>query len=152
MKITRSMAASLLSVALVSGLSAYAVSAQESTAEVVKKHAPLGITATFYACIDKAASNAVAAGACLSAEHDLQDKRLNAAYQKLVGALSERDRPYLMAAERAWIGSKDKDRALETVIYGDEQVDNLEQAQNDVFRICARANTLERYLSLMGSK
>lgn len=57
-----------------------------------------------------------------------------------------------MAVERAWIGSKDKDRALETVIYGDEQVDNLQQAQNDVFRICERANTLERYLSLVGSK
>lgn len=152
MKTTKSKAASLLSLALASTVLSGSAGAQKSTAEVIKKHAPPGITATFYACVNQAMSNAVAAGACLSAEKDVQDKRLNAVYKKLLNALGEKDRPYLIAAERAWIGSKDKDRALETVVYGDEQVDNLQQAQNDVFRICERANTLERYLSLVSDK
>jgi uncharacterized protein YecT (DUF1311 family) len=148
MKTTKSKAAPLLSLALASVVFSGSSSAQESTADVIKKHAPQGITSTFYACVNQAASNAVAAGACLSAEQDVQDKRLNAVYKKLLSALSEKDRPFLIAAERAWIASRDKDRALETVVYGDEQVDNLQQAQNNVFRICERANTLERYLNL----
>lgn len=148
MKTTKLTATSLVALALVGGVISHSAWA-ESTSDVIKKHAPPGITAAFYACVNQAMSNAVAAGACLSAEKDFQDKRLNAVYKKLLGTLGEKDRPYLVAAERAWIGSKDKDGALETVVYGDEQIDNLQQAQNDVFRICERANTLDRYLSLV---
>jgi len=54
----------------------------------------------------------------------------------------------LVAAERAWISRNDKDGALETVAYGDEKIENLQQYQNAVFRICERANTMERYLDL----
>ena len=127
-------------------------SAQDTEADYIKRHAPAGITATFYACINKANTNVVAVGACLTAEHDYQDKRLNAAYKKLLGALGEKDRPALVAAERAWISLQDKDGALETAIYGDEPVYGLQQDQNEIFRICERANVLERYLDIAKSR
>lgn len=138
--------------ALSAGAFHHAATAQEAESSYIKKHAPPGITSTFYACVDKANTNAVAAGACLTAEHDYQDKRLNTAYKKLLSALGEKDRPSLIAAERAWIGLQDKDGTLETVIYGEDTASSLQQDQNEIFRICERANVLERYLDIVKSR
>ena len=148
----RSSTATALVLALWTGAFHNAATAQEAESDYIKKHAPPGITRTFYACVDKANTNAVASGACLTAEHDYQDKRLNVAYKKLLNALGEKDRPSLVAAERAWLGLQDKDGVLETVIYGEDTVSSLQQDQNEVFRICERANVMERYLDIVKSK
>lgn len=127
-------------------------SAQDTEASYIEKHAPPGISATFYACVNKANTNVVAAGACLTTEHDYQDKRLNVAYKKLLGALNQKERPMLVAAERAWISLQDKDGSLEAALYGDDQIYSMQQDQNEIFRICERANALERYLDIVKNK
>lgn len=151
MKTTKSSAASLLSLAIVAAEFSGGADAQTKTSDYIKQHAPQGISANFYACVDQARGT-VETGACLSAEKERQDQRLNTVYKKLLGALPEKDRAYLVAAERAWVALTDKDAALETVVYGNEQVDNLQQGQNEIFRLCERANTLQRYLDLVKDK
>jgi len=58
---------------------AHPANAEKAKAEIIKKQDPPGITATFYKCVEKTYSDAVAAGACLTAAQDYQDKRLNVA-------------------------------------------------------------------------
>lgn len=129
-----------------------AADAQGGVASMIRKKAPPGITATFYKCIDRADLDVLASGACLSAERDYQDKRLNHVYKKLLGVIDEKARPALIAAERSWIKLQDEDVALEEDLYGGEQVGNLQISQNEIFRICERANVLERYLKLAKDK
>ena len=45
---------------------------------------------------------------CIGTEHDFQDKRLNAAYQRLRTSLSAAQRATLRDEERIWIGQRDK--------------------------------------------
>ncbi|QHG86998.1 MULTISPECIES: lysozyme inhibitor LprI family protein [Xanthomonas] len=78
-----------------------------------------------------------------------QDARLNKSYKTLLNAVDEKSKKLLVMAERAWLESKVKDETFENIIYGDEQVDNLQQGQNEIFRICERANTLDKYLHLV---
>ena len=129
-----------------------AADAQGGVASMIRKKAPPGITATFDKCIDRAGLDALASGACLSAERYYQDKRLNHVYKKLLGDIDEKARPALIAAERSWIKLQDEDVALEEDLYGGEQVGNLRISRNEIFRICERANVLERYLELAKDK
>ena len=61
--------------------------AADSTRQVIRREAPKGITTTFYTCIDKAGSDTIAIGACLSTEKTTQDARLNTTYKALLGKL-----------------------------------------------------------------
>ena len=81
---------SLCAFAAVLALASYATAAaaEESTSQIIRQHAPAGITETFYRCIDKADTDAVASAACLTAEQARQDKRLNANYQALLAKLT----------------------------------------------------------------
>ena len=44
---------------------------------------------------------------CISAEFDIQDKRLNAAYAKAMAGLSAPQKAKLRSAQRAWIAYRD---------------------------------------------
>jgi uncharacterized protein YecT (DUF1311 family) len=120
----------------------------ESTSQVIRGMAPKGITSTFYACIDKDDSNSIAIASCLGDEKEVQDKRLNKAYRALLNKLDSKGKKNLVNAERAWLKSHDLDGQLETSVYGDELVEQLQMTQNDIFRLCERANMLEKYLDL----
>jgi uncharacterized protein YecT (DUF1311 family) len=58
--------------------------ANESTAQVIKRQAPAGITDLFYRCVEDAGSESIALAACQSAEKERQDTRLNTAYEALL--------------------------------------------------------------------
>lgn len=126
--------------------------AAENTSDYVKRDAPKGITAAFYACIDKAGSDTIAIAACLTEERQKQDARLNTAYKALQRQLDAKAKERLVTAERAWLDLQDKDGKLETALYGNETVDNLQMTQNAVFRLCERANALEKYLAVVDLK
>jgi uncharacterized protein YecT (DUF1311 family) len=138
--------------ALVFASYARGATANESTSQIIRQHAPAGITGTFYQCIDKADSDTIASAACLTAEQDRQDKRLNANYKALLAKLSPEAKKQLVLAERAWLKFKETNGTFENAIYGNEIIANLELTQNEVFSICARADTLEKYLDIAGDK
>ena len=131
-----------LTAVLVLASYATAVTAEESTSQIIRQHAPAGITETFYRCIDKA--DTVASAACLTAEQDRQDKRLNANYKALLAKLTPEQKNQLVIAERAWLKFKETNGTFENAIWGDEIMSNLELTQSEVFFIGARADALEK--------
>lgn len=126
--------------------------AAESTSQSIKHDAPAGITPAFYACIDKADSDVIASAACLTNEKTAQDNRLNATYKALMAKLNGDQKQKLIAAERAWLDLQTKTSTLEGDLYGSEQIANLQISQNEIFRLCERANALNTYLSLVNDK
>lgn len=126
--------------------------ADESTSQIIRQQAPAGITEALYQCIDKADSNMVATAACLTAEKNRQDKRLNANYKALLAKLTPESKKQLVLAERAWLKFKETNGAFENTIYGDEIISNLELTQNEVFSLGARADVLEKYLDIASDK
>lgn len=122
--------------------------AADSTSQVIKRQAPKGVTATFYSCIDRAGSDTVASGACLSAEKKTQDARLNTSYKALLGKLNGKAKEELVSAERAWLEFHHKNGDFEVALYGDETVADLQVTQNEMFRLCERADALDKYLSI----
>jgi uncharacterized protein YecT (DUF1311 family) len=123
-----------------------AASAGDSRSQAIKSHAPKGITAVFYTCVDKADSDTVAIAACLTDEQTRQDHRLNATYKALLGKLPLKAKDALIRSEREWLKFQAANGEFENSIYGDESVANLQLTQNEMFRICERANALNTYL------
>lgn len=122
--------------------------ASDSTSQVIRREAPKGITTTFYTCIDKAGSDTIAIGACLSTERTKQDARLNTTYKALLGKVNGKAKNQLISAERAWLKFQNEDGTFQTLLYGDEIIDNLDLTQNEIFSLCKRANELDSYLSI----
>nr|WP_199043284.1 lysozyme inhibitor LprI family protein [Dyella sp. ASV24] len=122
--------------------------AAESTSQVVRHHAPQGIRASFYTCIDSAGSDTIAIAACLTTERAAQDARLNTTYKALLSKLRGEAKDNLVTAERAWLDFHNKSGNFESALYGNEKIADLEVTQNEVFRLCERANALEKYLSI----
>jgi len=122
--------------------------AYESTAQVIKRQAPKGITNAFYGCIEKSESDNIAIAACQSAEKKRQDARLNAAYKSLLSKLRDTSKDNLVHAERAWLEFHGNSETFESSFYGSESVSSFQVMQNEIFRLCERANTLEGYLSV----
>lgn len=118
----------------------------DSRSQDIKRHAPSGITGTFYACVDKAASDTNAAANCLTDEQARQDKRLNTTYKALLSKLDTKAKDQLIHAERAWLKFQDANGTLESTVYGSETIGNLQVTENTIFRICERANALDDYL------
>jgi uncharacterized protein YecT (DUF1311 family) len=147
MKTVRTLAVTLALFAC--GTAAFAA---DSTSDYIRQDAPKGITEAFYACIDKAGSDTVGMAACQTTEKQKQDARLNKAYKALLAKLDSKAKEDLKVAQREWLVLKDKDGRLESALYGKETVDNLQMGQNDMFRLCERANTLEKYLAVMDLK
>ena len=147
MKTARTLAVSLA--LLVYGAAAVAA---DSTRQVIQRNAPKGITTAFYTCIDKAGSDTVALAACLSTEKTAQDARLNTTYKALLGKLHGKAKDQLISAERAWLKFQNEDGTFQNLLYGDETVDDLQLTQNEIFRLCERANALDKYLSVANDK
>lgn len=59
-------------------------------------------TKEYSRCIEKAGAVDPAVLECISAEYDRQDKRLNAAYRKLMGSLNGERKKQLLEAQRLW--------------------------------------------------
>ena len=135
-----------LPLALVLMAQATVATATDSRSQDIKRHAPPGITDTFYACVDKADSDTNAAANCLTDEHTRQDKRLNTTYKALLSKLAPKAKDQLIQAERAWLKFQEVNGALESSVYGSEAVGNLQVTENAIFRVCERANALDDYL------
>lgn len=127
-------------------------SAAESNSEYIKPDAPKGISDAFYACVDKAGSDTAAIADCLMNERQKQDARLNSTYKTLMGKIDAKAKEKLVAAERSWLDLQDKTGRLEDTLYGSETVSNLQRTQNETFRICERANVLQKYLAVIDLK
>lgn len=63
---------------------------------------------TYYVCVKAARGVTLTLNNCIGTEHDYQDKRLNAAYQKLRASLSPEQRTTLRDEERRWMAERDK--------------------------------------------
>lgn len=126
--------------------------AAESTSQVIRKEAPKGISATFFTCVDNAGSDTTALGACLSTEKTRQDTRLNTTYKALLGKLDGKSKDGLVSAEREWLAFQNKSGDFEVSLYGDETVSDLQLTQNEIFRLCERANALDTYLAVANDK
>lgn len=126
--------------------------AYESTAQVIKRQAPPGISNVFYGCVEKAESDDIALAACQSAEKKRQDARLNAAYRSLLSKQRGTAKDSLIRAERAWLDSHNTSKTFESFLYGSETVGVFQVMQKELFRLCERANVLEEYLSIANDR
>jgi uncharacterized protein YecT (DUF1311 family) len=61
----------------------------------------------YAACLDKSGGVTTAMQACIADEFERQDKRLNAAYKGLLGAVSEKRKVKLRDIQRKWIAFLD---------------------------------------------
>ncbi|MBS7777351.1 lysozyme inhibitor LprI family protein [Acidovorax sp. CCYZU-2555] len=126
--------------------------AYESTAQVIKRQAPTGISNMFYECVEKAESDDIALASCQSAEKKRQDARLNAAYKSLLSTQRGTAKEKLIRAERAWLEFHNTSKTLESSLYGSETVSSFQVMQQELFRLCGRANVLEEYLSIVNDR
>jgi uncharacterized protein YecT (DUF1311 family) len=116
---------------------------------VLRRQAPQGISPSFYVCIEKTASDTAALGSCINVEKARQDERLNTTYKALTGKLTGKAKDNLVVAERTWLALQNASTAFEASLYPDETLADLQVAQSETFRLCERANTLERYLAIV---
>lgn len=107
-----------------------------------------GLSPMFTACRDSA-QGAIEQAACLSAESTRQDQRLNQAYTQLQARLKGTSKSRLVNAQRAWLQSRSRDSELDTALYDNSQVGNLQGELNDVLRLSTRADQLQKYLQLL---
>ena len=119
--------------------------AAESLANGIKRRVPQGITTRLYACVDKAGDSPDAIGACLSAEKTAQDARLNTAYKTLLGKLNGNAKDALVNSQQAWQDFDTKTAALESRLYGNGTLNDLQRLENAIFRLSERANALDKY-------
>lgn len=152
MKSSRNVGLALIISICSASLSAASSDVSNDSSQDIKIRSPAGITSAFFSCVDKAGSDNIAIAACISKEKKYQDARLNQTYKALLSLLDRKAKDGLMEAERAWLALKSKDENFEALIYGDEQIDNLQQGESEVFRICERANVLDGYLDLAKNK
>ena len=136
----------LLTLAMLSiGFSAWASATDQTHSGPAS---PKGLSAAYLAC-QQQARGAVEQAACISQEQSLQDKRLNRVYKQLMAALNADGKAKLVDAQRAWLQSRTKDGNLEAAIYGNTQAENLDGGEAALFRLCVRADQLEKYLRLI---
>lgn len=126
--------------------------AYESTAQVIKRQAPQGITDLFHDCVEHAGSESIALAACQSSEKKRQDARLNTAYKALLSKQRGTAKDNLIRAERAWLAFHSDSNAFESSLYGSETVSSFQVMQKELYRLCERANVLEEYLSIANDR
>lgn len=110
--------------------------------------APKGVSPAFQSCKDSA-QGTIEHAACISEEITLQDQRLNRVYQQLQTRLDAPRKEQLVAAQRAWLSSRDLDGRLEESLYDNSQPGNLQAGEADMLRLSARADLLQLYLDLL---
>ncbi|WP_255423956.1 lysozyme inhibitor LprI family protein [Xanthomonas sp. SI] len=107
--------------------------------------APKGLSATYLSC-RKQARGGVDQERCIEREQTLQDDRLARVYDRLRYELDGSARARLMEAQYAWEQSNAQARDLDNSLYGGSQAESLQRAEAALWRICARADELEKYL------
>lgn len=107
-----------------------------------------GFSQTYISCLKAADGRLLDSDACMTSELKYQDARLNKTYKALLGLLKPDSKKALVEAERAWLQSQSKDGDFESTLFGDTQVENAQQLENRLYRLCARANALDKYLAL----
>lgn len=127
-----------------------AMATDSLTARSVRENAPKGISETFFSCINKSGFDQDQLHDCLSEERKQQDQRLNKAYRNIMKYADERTKASVTAAERSWIDFNNKSTIAESALAETTQTASLDVRQAELFRYCEQANTLERYLFLMG--
>ena len=90
------------------------------------------------------AKGAVEHSACLAEEAQRQDDRLNQLYRQLQASLQGKPRSRLVAAQRAWLTSRERDGALDSTLGEAGQIGNL---QGGLLRVAARADQLQAWLN-----
>lgn len=107
-----------------------------------------GVSTAFTAC-EQRAHGVIEQAACISQEKTRQDQRLNRLYKQLQARLDAPRKAKLVAAQRAWLSSRDLDGRLEASLYDDSQPGNLQGSDTDMRRLSARADQLQTYLDLL---
>lgn len=108
-----------------------------------------GLSKTFAECMARAKSQDIARAACLTAERDRQDARLNKVFKELIENLQGDRRNRMVEAQRAWIQLQQKDGEFEASIFDELGSEgNLQAVEHEARAISARADLLERYLNL----
>lgn len=111
--------------------------------------APLGLSAAFASCMQRAGSQTIASADCLMDERGRQDARLNRVYRELVVSLQRDRRTRLVEAQRIWVQLQQKDGAFKAAILDDlGPIGNLDSLEIEVQAIAQRADQLERYCEL----
>jgi uncharacterized protein YecT (DUF1311 family) len=80
--------------------------------ELAEQDAYLGIRPSYQSCIDQSDGSMPSMTRCAESEFAYQDKRLNAAYVRLMKSTSAEQREKLRTEERAWIAKKDSECAV----------------------------------------
>ncbi|WP_190238555.1 lysozyme inhibitor LprI family protein [Marilutibacter maris] len=111
-----------------------------------RSRSPKGLSESYFSCLKRTNYRAVESASCVSSEIERQDARLNRLYGELMEALGEDGKDDLRQSQSAWIKLASSDMELESHIYGNEIVENAQKHENRLFRICERANLLEKYL------
>ena len=108
-----------------------------------------GLSAIFAACMQRAGSQRIPGAACLSAERNRQDARLNKVYRELIGNLRGERRDRMMESQRAWVQLQQKDSAFEALIFDQlGSMGDLQAAEYEALAISERADRLEKYIEL----
>lgn len=115
------------------------------TASAIGSDIP-GVSPTYSSCQKSASGKVLASDACMTSELKYQDARLNKTYKALLDTLKPGSRKALVEAERTWLQSASKDQDFESSLFGGTQAENAQQTENKLYRLCARANVLEKYL------
>lgn len=99
------------------------------------------VSESYSACLEKAAGVTKAMQDCIAAELVVQDKRLNAAYQTLLKAVTDKRKTQLREVQRKWVAYRDANCA-----YYDDA--SLGQAARLAANECALTATADRALEL----
>ena len=99
----------------------------------------------YTACMERSEGITIDMHACIAAEHERQDGRLNLAYKQLSNQLSDDRKKQLLAAQRLWI----QFRGANCAFYADPDggtLANLDGATCELEATASRAAELERFL------
>jgi uncharacterized protein YecT (DUF1311 family) len=100
---------------------------------------------TYTQCMDKASST-LAMGACIQAETQLQDDRLNRVYKQLMAKLDSQQQKDLREVQRTWMKYRDGNCAFHGKL-SNGSIYRIEGAMCEMDMSKDRAGELERVLS-----
>lgn len=129
---------------IVLALVAFAFGAQ-AKAPALDKADATGLRASYGKCIDAANDVTPVMQSCMNVEHAYQDKRLNAAYKKLMVLLDKNKQAELRANERIWLAYR-KSHCSPDPDLG--QAEALSSFDCSILETAKQAATLENRLSI----
>lgn len=122
--------------ALLAGLPFVATPALASEPELSQRYT---------SCMESADGVTIDMHACIAAEHERQDGRLNRAYKQLTSQLTPARKAQLVTAQRLWVQYREADCSFYADPDGGTQA-NLEGASCELSATARRAEELESFL------